>query len=411
MASGHLRVLTALAVAAMIGLTAVPATAEGSERVTFYKDVLPILQENCQACHRPAGLDLGGMIAPMSLIEYNEVRPWAKAIVRQVTTRTMPPWHTTSEFDQVFSNQRTLTDKEIATIERWVESGAPRGRQQDAPQPLDFPTGEWSIGEPDLIVAMPEPYFVEDDVEDLYVNFEVTITEDMLPEARWIQASETRSGSTAVHHIIARPVGGSAPGIDATFYPDGYGALLEPGATVTFNMHYHKEPGPGTGVWDQSKVAVKFHTKPVTHPITTSPVGNRGFEVPPNHPNWEVGASRIFEESITLISLLPHMHLRGKDAKYVAFYPDGSTEVLLDVPNYDFNWQTRYLFAEPKVLPAGTRVEVTMHFDNSTGNAANPNPNRPVSFGGPTTDEMMLGWMNFASTDPIPDPLLDAGTD
>lgn len=410
MTSGSVKtLLTALTMGLAIALAA-PAMGTEKERVTFYKDVLPILQENCQLCHRPAGADMGGMIAPMSLMTYQEVRPWAKAVVRQITQKTMPPWHAASQHDGVFSNQRTLTDEEIATIERWVEQGAARGKQQDAPEPKVFPSGEWSIGEPDLVVTMPEPYFVEDDVEDLYVDIEVEITEEMLPEARWIKSSETRSGSTAVHHIIARPLGGSAPGIDANVYPEGYGSLVKPGTVVTFDMHYHKEAGPGTGVWDQSSVAVTFHDTPVNHPITTLPVGNRWFEVPPGHANWEVGASRIFEEDTTILSFMPHMHLRGKDAKYVAYYPDGTTEVLLDVPKYDFNWQTRYMLNEPKVIPAGTRIEVTMHFDNSDGNPYNPNPNRPVSFGGPTTDEMALGWMSYANTAPIPDPL-EEGTD
>lgn len=368
-----------------------------AKRVTFYKDVLPILQESCQACHREQGLNFGGMVAPMALITYQQVRPWAKSIATQVSAKSMPPWHATPATHGVFINERTIREDQIATLVSWVQSGATRGNPNDAPTPLEFPDSEWGF-EPDLVVSMPEPYFVGDDVQDLYINFKTTITEEMLPKERWVQMSESKPGSTAVHHIIARPIGGQAPGGGHTVYPDGYGVLLKPGTEVTFQMHYHKESGPGTGVWDQSKVALRFHTKPVTHPITTTAIGNMTFEVPPRHPNWEVGASMKFKKDTTLLRFMPHMHLRGKDAKYTAFYPDGTSEVLLDVPEYDFNWQTSYRYKERKEIPAGTRIEVMMHFDNSPENAArvNFNADRPVSFGGPTTDEMMLGWMTFA---------------
>ena len=400
--------LTGIVVAALLSSTAVIADDDApAGRITFTKDVLPILQQNCQVCHRPSGLNMGGMVAPMAFMTYEEVRPWAKSIATAVEAREMPPWHATHEFHGVFYNERTLAEKDIATLTRWVKTGAARGRPEDAPEPVVFPSGEWSF-EPDLVITMPEPYFVTDDVEDLYVEFEVEITKEMLPEPRWIHMSEAKSGSSAVHHIIARPLGGLAPGGGHAIYPEGYGLLIEPGDTLTFDMHYHKEPGPGTGVWDQSSVAAKFHTEPVLHPVTTRPIGNNGFEIPPDHPNWEVGASLIFPKATTILRYAPHMHLRGKDMKYTAFYPDGTTEVLLDVPSFDFNWQTSYFYGEPKKLPAGTRIEVIAHFDNSAEKAewANFNSERSIRFGGPTTDEMMLGWMSWADTEPT---LPDAG--
>lgn len=379
------------------------------EGVVFFRDVLPILQENCQACHRPLGLNMGGMVAPMALTTYEEVRPWAKGIARQVEGKNMPPWHASPAFQGVFSNERTLSDEEISTLVRWAKTGARRGNPADAPEPIDWPQGEWGLGEPDLVVEMPEPYFVEDDVEDLYIDFTTTITDEMLSEPRYIAASEAKPGSQAVHHIIARPIGGLAPGVGYNRYPDGYGPLLVPGTKVTFQMHYHKEPGPGTGVWDQSKIAVKFHTKPVDHPVRTFPVGNMQFEIPPGHANWRVGANYEFTEDMSILSLLPHMHLRGKDAKYVAFYPDGTSEVLLDVPRYDFNWQTSYRFKELKRIPAGTRIEFTAHYDNSDGNLSNPDPDEAVRFGQPTTAEMMLGWMTVAPVEPQPVELPSGG--
>jgi len=370
------------------------------ERVTFYRDVLPILQQNCQSCHRPFGLNLGGMVAPMAFLEYRDVRPWARSIARQVEARNMPPWHASDAQSGLFDNERRLSESEIATLVAWAGTGAVAGDLADAPPAIEWPQSEWAF-EPDLVVEMPEPFLVEDDVEDLYMDFPVTITEEMLPAPRWIRMSQAKGGSPVVHHIIARPIGGMAPGADYTIYPDGFGALLEPGDTVVFNMHYHKEAGPGTAVWDRSKVAVKFHDQPVTHPITTRPVGNGTFEIPPGHADWRVGAAQVFDEDITIVALLPHMHLRGKDAKYTAFYPDGSSEVLLEVPKYDFNWQTRYQYRVLKQIPAGTRIEFVAHYDNSAANPANPDPGEAVRYGEPTTAEMMLGWMTYAPTRPV----------
>ena len=380
-------------------VVAAPAWA-GEGSVTFHKDVLPILQENCQVCHRTMGADMGGMVAPMPLQAYKDVRPWAKAIAKQVSARSMPPWHASQQYSGVFINERTLTDTEIATITRWVETGARPGNPADAPEPIDWPTSGWSIGEPDLIVTFDEPHWVGDDVTDEYANIEVTITKEMLAETKWIQAAEIHNGSEVVHHVIARPLAGNAPGIGARFYKEGYGARLDPGTVVTFNMHYHKEPGPGTGVWDQTEIGLKFHTKPVTHSLRSTAIGNRSFEIPPGHPNWKVGASMFFDKDTLLISMMPHMHLRGKDAKYTAYYPDGTTEKLLDVPLYDFNWQTPYEYPEGKLLPKGTRVDVEMHFDNSSDNPYNPDPTAKVVFAGPTTAEMMLGWISITDADP-----------
>ena len=382
--------------------------------VTFTKDVLPILQENCQTCHRPAGINLSGMIAPMALMEYKDVRPWAKSIAQAVEGRTMPPWHATPETSHRFSNSRLLSGNEIATLVKWAKTGARMGNPGDAPPAREFPNDDgWAIGKPDLIIEFDEPYFVGDDVKDHYENIRVTLTEEMLPEERWIKALEFKPGSQVVHHIIAygmspemgegRPergmLGGMAPGTDPARYPEGYGLLLKPGTTVVFAMHYHKEAGPGTGEFDSSQMGLKFHDGPVKHKLRVDSISYGRFEIPPHHGNWEVGMARTFKTDTTVIDLMPHMHIRGKAAKYVAFYPDGTEEVLLDVPVYDFNWQTSYEFKEPKLLPAGTRVEVQMWFDNSADRAAftEINPSRTIRFGGPTTDEMDLGWITYST--------------
>jgi mono/diheme cytochrome c family protein len=397
-------------------LAANTTTKAASGQVTFTKDVLPILQDNCQNCHRPSGANMAGMIAPMSLMTYKEVRPWAKAMSRAVAAKKMPPWHASPDSHGVFGNERTLTEEQISTITRWVETGARRGKPSDAPKALNFSETGWSMGKPDLVLDFDEPFFVKDKVEDLYQNITVTLTEDQLPEDKWLSAIELKPGSEVVHHIIlyaAMPgddsepntsgmIGGIAPGTEADTYPEGFGILLRKGSRVTFQMHYHKESGPGTGAWDSSQAAFKFQDKPVTHPVEISNISYGNFEIPPYHKNWRVGAAEIIKEDTLLLSLLPHTHLRGSSARYTAFYPDGSSEVLLHVPEYDFNWQTGYAYKEPKFIPEGTRLEMELFYDNSQerGEFAGIDPSRPVRFGGPTTDEMDLAWMITAPAKP-----------
>jgi hypothetical protein len=378
---------------------------------TFYKDVLPILQQSCQDCHRPGGANLGGMVAPMAFTSYDEVRPWARGIARQVEAHRMPPWHASPDQHGVFVNERILADAEIQTLVRWAAAGAPAGDAAAAPAPREWPQEEWLIGKPDLVINMgqDDKYFVEDDVEDIYVNFVTPITEDMLPGPRWVKAVEFRPGSSVVHHIVAPPLGGIAPGNQPTVYNDGYGTMFKPGDTIRWSMHYHKEPGTGTGVWDQSKVALKFYPEGYTpeHPVVVDPLAKMDFVIPPGDPAVTYTTTAKFERDSLLLSLLPHMHLRGKSAKYVAHYPDGTDEVLLEVPRYDFNWQTSYDYpAEaPKKLPAGTEVEFIATWDNSADNPYNPDPTVEVRFGEPTTAEMMFGFLTYADAEPgyVPD--------
>ena len=228
------------------------SSADVPKQPTYYKNVAPIFQESCQLCHRTLGANFGGMVAPMALISYDEVRPWAKAIAKKVSDKTMHPWFAAPEQHGQFRNERVLSDDEIATVVKWVQQGARKGNPNDAPSPATFPgedTG-WQIGEPDLIVDMGADYFVEDDVEDIYVDFQSTFSSEQLPEDRWIKSVEFKGVSTAVHHIIARPLGGMAPGYDPITYGIGYGTKLRAGTEDSWDMHYHKEPGPGTGVWD-----------------------------------------------------------------------------------------------------------------------------------------------------------------
>ncbi|HVS16103.1 MAG TPA: hypothetical protein VMV46_19470 [Thermoanaerobaculia bacterium] len=414
---GRLQTFAGATAGALLVAGAAMATEPGASSAnldrepTFNRDVLPILQASCQSCHRPGGDNYTGMVAPMSLVTYDEVRPWAKSIARNVETRTMPPWYADPKYHGVFENERTLSDAEIETVVRWARSGAPMGDPADAPAPLEFPSHGWRIGEPDLVVSAPR-FFVPDEVDTHYENLEVVVTEEMLPESRFIRAIEWQGGSDVVHHIVGYAflpggtgerygLGSIAPGEEPMHFPDGYAKLLVPGSRIVFSLHYHKEAGPGTGRWDESKVAFKLYPQDarVHHFVEHNAIGNTGFEIPPGHPHWRVGAARVFEEDTTLIALHPHMHLRGKDAKYVAHYPDGASEELLSVPAFDFNWQTDYSFAEPKRLPAGTRLEYVAHFDNSADNPDNPDPTAAIDWGPETWDEMMLGYITYSLTE------------
>lgn len=379
---------------------AIPVQAADTSKPTFNKDVLPILQENCQVCHRPSGNNMGGMIAPMSLMTYSEVRPWAKAIAKQVSGKTMPPWHAAPEHHGQFENERTLNDDDIATIERWVDKGAVRGNPKDAPEAIQFADSDgWGIGIPDVVVSMPEPYFVDDEVRDLYIDFETTLGEDILTESRWVQANQVRAGSGAVHHVISS-LGSLVPGGDPRFYREGYGRRIKPGQKVTFKMHYHKEPGAGTGVWDQTKVGLKFYPKDYepTYKFHGDSMGNFRFNIPAGDPNYFVKSEFTFPNDARIVSFMPHMHLRGKAVEIMAYYPDGSHERVLNVPQYDFNWQTTYEYEEYKFVPKGTRLEMTAWWDNSADNPSNPDPTKNITWGRPTTSEMMFAWMRY--TDP-----------
>lgn len=380
------------------------ATDASEANPTYYRDVLPVIQENCQACHREGGANLGGMVAPMSFTSYEDTRPWSKSIAKQVANELMPPWHASHDLDGVFANERLLTDQERATLINWAKAGAPAGAAADAPAPIVWAdTGGWSIGIPDLVLDMGTDYVVKDEVEDEYVYFKTEIPAESLTKARWIKAIEFRPGSPAVHHIITRPLGGIAPGNTPTIHEDGFAIKLVPGTTLTWQMHYHKEAGEGTAMTDRSSVAIKFYPEGYEpqHVVLNDPLARFDFEIPAGASDYSSTTTTRFERDSILLGYTPHMHLRGKAAKYVARYPDGTEEVLLDVPRYDFNWQTTYEYPPGgKLVPAGTEIELTMVWDNSENNPFNPDPGQAVKYGEPTTSEMMFGFINWADAEP-----------
>lgn len=412
--------LTLLAMVAILCTMPVAAELAGvPDKPTFEKDVLPILQERCQVCHREGGDDIAGMVAPMSLTNYREVRPWAKAIAKAVETENMPPWDATEATAGQFMNERIMTEAERQTIDRWVKTGSPRGNPKDAPGPKTFEdSGGWLIGKPDLVVTMPEPYYIPDFVQDHQPRIKFTVSEEMLPEPRWIQAIECKPGSANVHHIVGSAwapqwddhpeeffsAGSIAAGEDPIIYPEGFGNYLRPGTEISLSMHYFKEAGPGTAFYDQSSVGFKFYPKgtDIKYKVVRGGISARGWEIPPRQGAWRVGSSKLFDKDTVLISLHPHMHYRGQSMVYTAYYPDGSTETLLDVPKYDYAWQTQYIYKAPKFLPEGTRVDVMAVYDNSETKKAEYdeiNIDRAVDFGSASVDEMMIPFVEWAEID------------
>ncbi len=418
----------AFAVVVAVGaLSFIAAPSQANEGdVTYYRDVLPIIQDNCQSCHQPEGQNLGGVVAPMSFMSYQETRPWARAIAHKVEAREMPPWYASAP-QGVFSNERLLTDAEIETLLSWVEAGAPAGDRADAPEPRQFvenASDGWSLGTPDYVFKLDEPYFIEDDIYDLNISFFKTLTEAELPDDVWVRGWEFKTDAGKVGHHMCGFVRGPAPGerpveeaaaeegaagsgqlltciaegAEAVMLPDGYGLRLEAGSTLTYNMHYHKDPGEGTGIWTQPEIAFFVEDRPVRYQVINDSIGNTGFEIPPGHPNYRIGTSRTLDKDIQVLTYWPHAHLRGTASRYTAIYPDGREELLLDVPHYDQGWQETYKYKEPKLLPEGTRIDVSFWYDNSPERAARYDFRSTDSPGhGPRTDdEMTLGFIGYA---------------
>lgn len=404
-----------------------------AESVTYYKDIAPILQANCVSCHKPVGLNIGSLVAPMSLMTYGETRPWARAIARKVKSREMPPWFADAP-KGVFSNERGLTDKEIQAIAAWADAGAPGGdkaKAPPAPASTETATGGYSLGKPDLIVKMTEPYFVSDDAQDVQGTFQVKLSDQMLPRDVFIRAWEFRAGTylkgqDTVHHMCggvrepgadenpddsgkaadALTLGCIAGGAEPVQLPDGFGRELKKGSTVLMNMHYYKQPGPGTGYYNQAEIGFYFAKGPIKHKVLSAAIGPLGFEIPPQKINYRVGGAQTLDKDTLVLSWWPHAHLRATAARYTAVYPDGRKELLLNVPRYDQTWQVTYKYRQPKLLPKGTRIEVDMLFDNSADRGAKRefDPNKTINFGARTQDEMMLGFFSFAELEPGQSP-------
>jgi mono/diheme cytochrome c family protein len=402
------RLLATSAFALAFGVTAPAANTKGDSTPTFSKDVAPILYNRCLECHRP------GEAGPMAFRNYKETRPWAKAIKAAVATRSMPPWHADPAFNH-FANSRRLSDAEVATIAKWADSGAPEGNPQDLPKMPEYVDG-WTIGKPDITVDMGKDFKIpaEGVIPYQYYKVDPGFTEDT-----WIQAAEVRpSQRPQVHHILvfvqeggkrvtrageqfSDMLIGYAPGVPTITWEPDTAFLVKAGSTLLFQVHYTAN---GKEAMDRSVLGLKIRKDTPKYRAFSGSATQFRLTIPPGDPNHEVKATHVFKEDVVLLDMTPHMHLRGKAFKYVLTYPDGRSEVLLNVPKYDFNWQLSYILAEPRKVPAGSKIDATAWYDNSPNNKYNPDPTQTVRWGDQTFQEMMIGFFNYKVPVDRPDP-------
>jgi hypothetical protein len=363
----------------------------------------------------------------MSLLTYEQARPWAKSIREKVAQGQMPPWHAVNPRG-TFSNDRRLTDQDKATLVRWAEAGAPQGDPKDLPAQPRFTEG-WEIGQPDAVLSMTKPFNVTaaGTIAYQYFTIPTNFTED-----KWVQAIEVRPGTrSVVHHVLvfvrepgkqpapeafktvipAMPpptdpndhsqdgrlgpgtlIATTAPGTNAMIYEPGEAIRIPAGAKLIFQVHYTAN---GKEATDQTSVGLIFAKEPPQREIHNSAFLNFMLKLPPGSDNTAVDSAIEFTQDVHITALFPHTHLRGKSWEYRLIYPDGSSDVVLAVPKYDFNWQTYYEFAKPLMVPKGSRLEATAHYDNSVNNPSNPDPKKEVHWGDQTWEEMQYSGITY----------------
>jgi hypothetical protein len=431
------RELRSLALGLTVGLV--------SAAPTFTKDVAPILYERCVQCHRP------GSIAPMSLLDYKTVRPWASAIRQAVATGKMPPWFADPQYGH-FANDSRLSAHELETIKAWVDGGAPPGDPKDLPKAPEFADG-WFLGKPDIIIDIGQDYQVKPGADD-YEHF---IVPTDLNQGIWIRAAELRPGNRrVVHHAHVNPVAEVSPGVthvdpedkyrerDGTLtrfrmdapvlndacaadapdlphtrgfeeglmasylpgkqpdaFPNGAAKWVPAGTKLEFIVHYAKVREPQT---DRTSIGLYLASGPPEHVLHRMDLRNHYFLIPPGDGDHEVTRCYTFEKDKLLLSITPHMHFRGKDVQYEVTHPDGKHEILLSVPHYSFNWQLVYRFQDPILIEKGSRLAVIAHYDNSANNPANPDPTKAVRWGDKSEEEMLSNYIEYldVGTKPVP---------
>ena len=426
---------TVVAATALVGPPAPAAAQPAGEAVTFTEHVAPVFYESCTTCHRP------GQVAPMSLLTYEDARPWARAIRQKVLDREMPPWDADPAVG-VWANDRSLSEEAIDTIVAWADGGAPRGDHALQPPLPAYADSEWSIGEPDAVFAIP-PFDVPPEGTVDYTYFEVPTN---LTEGKWVTAVQVRPGApTAVHHVIVsarperdrgeggaghqgdpgfrldheimpsreidwnpgiaqlegrpkgHPIGGTTVGNDGvSVLPPGTARRLEAGSTLVFEVHYTPTGEPQV---DETRIGLVFGDTPPEREVRGGAIVHGQFVIPPGAADYRVEADLTFTRDVKLLNLLPHSHLRGVRWEYQAVYPDGRRETILSVPEYDFNWQIDYIFAEPLALPVGSRIHASAWYDNSAANRSNPDPTAEVTWGEQTDEEMMYTALSFVIDD------------
>ena len=389
------------------------ARAEASE---YADNVAPIFVEQCQSCHRDGG------IAPWAMTDYRMLQAFAPAIREAVVNKKMPPGQIDRKYADVIINHRTLSPSEMQTIVQWIDEGAPVEGDRDPLTETVYSTSEWVHGEPDMIIEVPpmEIPAGPSAIPYRYVSVPLGLTED-----KWLRGSEyLPSEPTVMHHMLNSVVlpgqgsmnilgtqgGGQAemnyssisayvPGGDPDYYDENTGGLLRAGSVVNLQLHYTPD---GTARTDKARIGLYFHDEGVVPEDRMAGdcaciFPDKWTPIPPYDPNFVQTAEVVLKRDVNLHTFLPHMHFRGKSMKATAFYPDGSSEELIDVPVYDYAWQLSYTWKEPKFLPKGTRLFVEGAFDNSAENPMNPDPSRLVPWGQMSEDEMFFGaftWKN-----------------
>jgi peroxiredoxin len=367
-----------------------------SGEVTYSKDIAPILNARCVQCHRE------GEIGPFTLTSYDDVPGWEETILEVIEDNRMPPWNANPDYGH-FANDARLSQEEVLALRTWIANGMPEGDPGDLPPAPSFIEG-WRIPEPDQVFAMRDLPF--DVPAEGVVDYQRFIVDPGWTEDKYVFAAEARpQNRSVVHHILVYiiPPGsrgmnlrhvlvGYAPGSLPVHYEDGLAIKVPAGSRFVFEMHYTPN---GIEQSDLSYAGVCFIDKEkVTRIVEGQMAITQNFRIPPYDPGYEVTAQYRSRKDELLLSMTPHMHVRGKSFRYEAFYPDGEQEILLDVPNYDFNWQLKYILQQPKKLPEGTRILCTAVYDNSEKNLVNPDPSRSVTWGDQSWEEMMIGFLD-----------------
>lgn len=368
--------------------------------ISYADDIAPILLDNCVSCHRAGG------IGPWAMTNYTMVRGFAPMIREVLRTKRMPPWHADPAHGE-FSNDRSLSDTQVKTLVHWIEAGAPRGEGSDPLVETDVQYTEWdtegALGKPHFVVDIPPSEIPASGVVDYKYHY----VKNPIGRDVWVQAAEVLPGDRAVlHHVITAfgdmitegpykgrmkhtgGLRGYAPGITNQAFPDNTGVFLPADATLEFQVHYTTS---GKATVDESRMGLWFYDEPPERQVFTKFIANGKIRIPAHAANHAETEEYVIPKDSILYNVMPHAHFRGKAAEFRAFYPDGTQELLLSVPNYDFNWQTTYEFAEPKFVPEGTRIVQTNWWDNSAANSANPDPSIEVTWGEQSWEEMLFG--------------------
>ena len=384
--------------------------------VTWSSHIAGIFQRRCQTCHRP------GEIGPFSLMNFDDAVGWAPTIAEVVSQGRMPPWHANPAHGE-FANDARLSVDARQQIEAWALQGAPAGNLDETPPAHDFVVG-WQLAEPDLIVEMNSSPFVVSATG--VIDYQYFVADPGFTTDRWVRAAECRPGNrSVVHHVnvfVLPPEAqddlstdalsqrwsvqsemlcGYVPGMRPKTYLPGMARLVPAGSKLVFQLHYTPT---GKEEKDLSRVGLWFaEPDEIERQVRTIPAMNTWFEIPPHAADHPVEVWHLIKQDTLVLSFLPHMHLRGKSFRYTAHFPDGTSEILLDVPEYDFGWQNTYLLAQPRLLPAGSKLQCHATFDNSVDNPDNPNPEVAVHWGEQSWEEMMIGYFDVTLLDsPLP---------